>query len=281
MKTRLAIVLLVINLTAIILIAVINYLPGLVRIILGFPFVLFIPGFTLMLALFPKRNQVQDIERIVLSFAMSIAVVPLIGLGLNFSPWGITLTSSLYALAAFIIIMSVIGWIRIYRLQDDEIYEIEWPSVSWQFGKSAWDTILSVILVICILGAMGIIVHFASIPRMADNFTEFYLLGEQGIVADYPRDLTLGEEGKLKVGIVNHENKNLSYRVNIKINGEEITNGDKITLNDKERWEGAVNLAPQKGGDNQKVEFFLLKGEETVPSLDPLNLWINVKSKNK
>jgi uncharacterized membrane protein len=281
LKTRHAIVLLLINTTAIILIAVINYLPAVVRIILGFPFVLFVPGFTLMLALFPKINQVKGIERIALSFAMSIAIVPLIGLGLNFSPWGITLTSSLYAIAAFVIIMSVIGWIRVYRLQDDEICEIRWPSVNWQLGKSAWDIILSIILLICIVGAVGAVIHFASIPRMDDNFTEFYLLGEKGMLADYPRDLILGEEVKVKVGIINHENKSLIYRVNIKINGEEITNGDNITLNDKEKWEGDVNVVPIKSGDNQKIEFFVLKGQETVPSLAPLNLWVNVNNKNK
>ncbi|WP_048077056.1 DUF1616 domain-containing protein, partial [Halorubrum sp. AJ67] len=37
----------------------------------------------------PDRSGIDGIERVALSFGLSIAVVPLIGLVLNFTPWGI------------------------------------------------------------------------------------------------------------------------------------------------------------------------------------------------
>src|SRR6266545_1597981 len=52
-------------------------------------FVLFVPGYVLVAALFPGGQEIDWIERIALSFGLSIAVVPLLGLVLNFTPWGI------------------------------------------------------------------------------------------------------------------------------------------------------------------------------------------------
>ena len=59
------------------------------RVVLALPLMLFIPGYCVIAALFPKDGDINLIERFVLSFGLSIAIVPLIGLGLNFTPWGI------------------------------------------------------------------------------------------------------------------------------------------------------------------------------------------------
>ena len=49
-----------------------------VRVVLGLLLVLFLPGYSLVAALFPGRDDLGGIERIALSFGISIAVVPLI-----------------------------------------------------------------------------------------------------------------------------------------------------------------------------------------------------------
>ena len=56
------------------------------RIVLSLAFVLFFPGYTLIAALFPAKGRLDGIERVALSFGLSLAVVPLIGLALNFTP---------------------------------------------------------------------------------------------------------------------------------------------------------------------------------------------------
>jgi uncharacterized membrane protein len=48
--------------------------------------VLFFPGYTLISALFPRKDSLSGVERLALSFGLSIAVVPLIGLILNYMP---------------------------------------------------------------------------------------------------------------------------------------------------------------------------------------------------
>ena len=76
------------------------------RIPLGLAMVLIVPGYALIAALFPRRTDLDSIERIALSFGLSIAVVPLIGLGLNYTPWGIRLTPVVISLAIFTVSMA-------------------------------------------------------------------------------------------------------------------------------------------------------------------------------
>ena len=54
------------------------------RIIIGSIFVLFIPGFALSWLFFPKKTEIDWIERIALAFGLSIAVVPLTIFYLNY-----------------------------------------------------------------------------------------------------------------------------------------------------------------------------------------------------
>ena len=92
------------------------FTSGGLRIALGLLFVLFFPGYTLLSALFPKRDDLDGIERIALSFGLSIAIVPLIGLILNYTPWGIRLYPILISITLFILIASGIAWYRQRRL---------------------------------------------------------------------------------------------------------------------------------------------------------------------
>ena len=69
-------------------------------------------------ALFPKKDDLDGIERVALSFGLSIAVTPLIGLALNYTPYGIKLIPILISLSVFTILMVFIAYIRRRRVQD-------------------------------------------------------------------------------------------------------------------------------------------------------------------
>lgn len=59
------------NVLVLLLIVVIILLPSnSLRIALGLPFLLFFPGYTLVAALFPKRESLEAIERVALSFGL-------------------------------------------------------------------------------------------------------------------------------------------------------------------------------------------------------------------
>lgn len=57
--------------------------------IFGSVLVLYLPGYGLSRLLFPRSSEFDELERFALSVGLSLATVPLIGLMLNYTPWGI------------------------------------------------------------------------------------------------------------------------------------------------------------------------------------------------
>ncbi len=81
------------------------------RYVLGTIFVLFIPGYTLIEALYPEEKDLTPLERLALSIGLSLAVTPLIGLVLNYTPWGIRLEPILASLTLFTLtILFLAAW---------------------------------------------------------------------------------------------------------------------------------------------------------------------------
>ncbi len=66
------------------------------RYIAGAVYVLYVPGAVFIELLYPKREELEDLERFALAVGLSLAIVPLVGLVLNYTPWGIRL-KPLYA----------------------------------------------------------------------------------------------------------------------------------------------------------------------------------------
>ena len=164
------------NILIILLIIIIVLAPSIVvRVILGLPLVLFFPGYSLILALFPKKHQIDSIERVALSFGLSIAVVPLIGLILNYTSLGITLYTTLYSVAGFIFAMSLIAWLRSRRLDNSERFNIEFEIGRPTRSGNKWDKALSLVLVVAILAAISVLGYVLATPKVGEKFTEFYI----------------------------------------------------------------------------------------------------------
>lgn len=77
------------------------------RIILGGVFALFIPGYAVTLALF-KEGEIDMVERIALSFALSIATVPLILFYLN---WGMGIKINFINLTVIVLLIVILSLI--------------------------------------------------------------------------------------------------------------------------------------------------------------------------
>jgi len=279
-KIRLEKLLFCINVISIILIIFIALLPSnVLRIVLGLPFILFFTGYTLLSALFPRRDELSGVSRVALSFGLSIAITSLIGLVANYTPWGIGLYPVLVGVAVFIFLTSVVAWYRCSRLSHGESLgaEIKIDFSQWK-TISVWNKALSILLVVLILGSIGTLAYAIVTPKQAEEFTEFYLLGPNGEAEGYPAELSMGETGKVILGIVNHENEdNLVYSVKVTIDGGLKQTIGPLALDDEEKWEDEVSFILDKMGDNQKVEFSLYKQYEDEPC-ESVYLWLNVKN---
>ena len=304
MKIKMLNGILIVDILSILLIVSIVFIPStMARVILGLPFLLFFPGYTLVATLFVNSEGMDNIGRMALSGAMSIAVVALIGFGLNYTPWGIKLEPVLYSISAFILVTSVIALVRRARILKTNRITTEFIVKLPSWGDSTFNKSFSIILIILIFSALGVLGYTIAVPRIGERFTEFYILGADGKAQDYPTQYTLKDGqiiqvvygdgtvdaisglGKVTMGIVNHEHKTEVYYVKMTIDGEPVRISiggtpmdtlDIVKLQPGEKWEKEIGIIPQHTGDAQKVELLLYKDGETT-STNSLQLSVNVK----
>ena len=272
-----------------------------VRIPLGLVMVLFVPGYTLIAALFPKKADLEGIERTALSFGLSIAVVPLIGLGLNYTPWGIRLTPVVVSLAIFTIAMAAAAYWRRMHLPAEERFSIQfretintWKGEILADDKGRLDKALTIILIITIFLSIAALVYVIVTPKQGEKFTEFYILGPGGKAYDYPTNVQAGNRSTVIVGVVNHEYTLVNYTMSISLNNTPVNNstiihnfGDdpnliypilsmNLTLLHNETWEKSVSYVLNHTGNGQKLEFLLYREGNFTSSYRDLHLWVNV-----
>ena len=247
------------------------------RIVVGFPFVLLLPGYCLVAALYPRRSDLQGPERLALSFGLSIAVVPLIGLGLNYSPWGVRLDPLLAFVALFIVLAAVAAVCRRWLLPAEQAFTVisrvrlpRWP-------KLRPIDVLAGVALLVLLAGLGVVLNFAGTSREGpEAFTEFYLLGSGGRAEAYPGLVEAGEQATAVLGLVNHEGRDTAYHIEVRFDGETADDVDGPVLGDGERWEKMVALLPTRVRNNQKAEFLLYKDGGSEPYRS-LHLWLDVE----
>jgi len=85
-----------------------------VRYVAGAMYVLYVPGAVFIEALYPVRGELEDLERFALGVGLSLALVPLVGLVLNYTPWGIRLEPIFVSLTLLTVVLAVVAVYRKY-----------------------------------------------------------------------------------------------------------------------------------------------------------------------
>ncbi|MFC4406282.1 DUF1616 domain-containing protein [Haloarchaeobius iranensis] len=323
---------LVVLTTLAVFLPVVNETP--LRVVLGLPFVLFVPGYAFITALFPEdgsspataeddsteeydvddpetsRSGIDGIERVALSFGLSIALVPLIGLVLNFTPFGIRLVPIVVSLDAFTLVCIAVAAQRRQQLPTEDRFEVpyrEWYAAGrdeFLEPDSRGDAVLNVLLVASILLATASVGYAVAVPKEGEQFSEFYVLTENEsgdlVADDYPTNYTVGEQRPVVVGIGNHEGEQTEYTVVTSLQRVELvdnrTNISVLEETELERYtttvprgENAtrnVPIQPTFTGENLRVVFLLYRGSPPAnPTVDnayrELHLWVNVSATNE
>lgn len=305
------------------------------RIVFGLPLVLFIPGYALIAALFPEAGEspaadgderrvppeagdgavaalsdrgIDGIERVALSFGLSIAVVPLLGLVLNFTPWGIRLVPIMIAVSGFTVAMTALAARRRWELPPEERFSV--PYRRWlDAGRTELfepdtrtDAILNVVLVCSVLLAAGSVTYAVAVPKQGESFSEFYLLTENEtgelVADDYPTEFDRGESRSLTVGIGNQEYERTNYTIVVELQRVEVVDNEtrvreanelrrfRPTLEHNETWHRQHTVTPQLTGERLRLQYLLYRGEPATPlnrsdAYRELHLWVNVTGPNE
>ena len=236
--------------------------------------------------LFPEKTGLEWLERIALSVGLSVAVVPLIGLVLNFTSWGIKEIPLLASLSVFTLLLSGLAYVRRKRLPEDKAFGISIKASALNLmnevlGKpeSKTERILRTFLAISFLVLIGTMGYVTLVPHEREPFTEFYILGPQKMAENYTTEYVQGESGTYIVGITNNEYKKMNYTMEVRLENKSLPlpkNLQNIRLVHNTTLEEPLVITPSVKGNNMKLEFLLFnETEKEVPYRD-LRLWINV-----
>ncbi|MGM0405535.1 MAG: DUF1616 domain-containing protein [Thermoplasmatota archaeon] len=255
------------------------------RTVFGLPYLLFFPGYVLVSFLFPEEEPLDKIERIALSFGLSIAITPLIGLLLNYI-WEISLVPLLTSISLFIFVFSALAFYRRRTIPLEEVFHIQ-----FEINKPDWDNydlidkalVTGTVILLVASGALA--VHIVTTPRTGERFTEFYILGEEGMADEYPNNLTVNETGRITIGATNREHETTDYTLvmglgyefedmasigtlsdNVTFSGNNTYFESDITLNHTENWNMTVNFSIETAG-LYRLKLYLLRDGEVYRDL--------------
>ena len=318
-----AVIILTLLTLAVVFIPIVNETP--LRVVFGLPFVLFLPGYAIIAALFPEAGEppttneaddtdgfapsvdrdrgIDGIERVALSFGLSIAVVPLLGLVLNFTPWGIRLVPIAIAVSGTTILAAGIAAVRRWELPEEERFAV--PYREWiEAGRtelfepdSRTDAVLNVVLALSVLLAVSSVAYAVAVPPQGQQFSEFYLLTEDDdgeLVADgYPEEFVVGEGQPVIVGIGNNEHETTDYEVVTQLQTVN-TEGNETVVEEREQIDSFAAtlehdethhderlIVPDRTGEDLRVQFLLYRDEvPEEPTVEnayrDTHLWIDV-----
>jgi uncharacterized membrane protein len=278
-----------------------------VRVAVGLVLTLFVPGYAVVAALYPEASTVEGgldgLERLVFAVGASVVVVPLVGLVLNFTPWGVRPVPVLVGLSLVSGVATVVATRRRRRLSPDRRLDVD-PTAWWgqhtdhePADDSRTGTVLSVLFVASLLLAAGAVGYAVVSPPTDETYSELSLrtTAEDGsLVAEgYPTRFHRGESRSLVVGVDNHEGERVEYTVVVVLQRVTIENGSIQVADSREldrfgrsveaggTWLRQTSLRPTMQGHNLRLGVLLYRDD--VPAEPTLatayretHLWVTV-----
>jgi uncharacterized membrane protein len=255
----------------------------LLRLLLGFAYVLYVPGYCLTAALFPGADDLDLIERTGLSLGLSVAWVSILALILDRLPWGLRLWPITFGeTISALVFMGIATWRRAH-LPPGEAYfpDFSWRPRSWWRDLPPADRrVYKFILVALLIAALAYTWVFA-LPSPVEFMTEFYMLGPEGLADNFPREAAVGQPLNVTVGLVNRERGAHAYKVEVWVEDiwggrrEKVAESTYKQLNPGELLEWPLSWRMPWPGQDQKVEFLLFLDDDPNP-YRTLRLFLNV-----
>lgn len=231
-----------IDLAAVSVVAIVTYLVvtsvadgTTLRLLATLPLVLFLPGYALVSVLFPAAERdareptaaavdaethprgIDLVERLGLSFALSLTVVPVLGLVLPVTEWGLSTGPLAAALGIVTVILAQLGAIQRLRVPEASRFTVA-PFASLlglRRDESAIATATSVLLVVAIAIAVGALLVGLIAPVSSGGFTQLalYTEDENGelVAGDIEDEVEPGESVPVTIEIENQEGEEMEY----------------------------------------------------------------------
>jgi uncharacterized membrane protein len=224
------------DLLVVIIIALLNLLLALrqeyipiIRLVLAFPLIFLLPGYTFVEVLFHRRP-VDGVRRLLLSLGLSIALDILSGLIINIFPIGLTRLSWAFYLSSLVIVLSLVA----LCLRGKNSLNGLWLS------QIRLDVRKHLVGELFICAALGIVIFsfifsdYSALDQHRKGFTQLWM-----VQAEKP-----GQSCSVLVGVDSFEFKQMNYHLIMTINNAQSMLLPLVVLSPQKTWKIVVPINP-------------------------------------
>lgn len=233
------------------------------RAAIGFPLLFLTPGYAVVAVLFPRASPIEpaggtrlvgqtgdisDRERGALAFGLSVALLPLFGLALSVSPWGLTGPSVVATVSGFVLVGVVVAAFRRFRLPVRERYrfrlgrKLAFARASLFDTRSTVHTAASLLLVASTVIALASVGFALLSPQQGEQYTNLQLLTEDEsgelVADDYPSAVEPDESVSMTLSVDNREGEATEYTAVVQ--EQWVDDGEVLERAELERTEYSV-----------------------------------------
>jgi uncharacterized membrane protein len=237
----------------------------LIRAVMVLPLALCVPGYAFFCAAFGTKRQADTVSTLAISVVLSMALYPLVALGLNTASIRLSTLSVLAAIDILIVLCLAVS-VRRPALAA----WLSWPSATslWSGlrGGVCFASIVAVVLV-ALVGALRVLPQAQPVP-----FTQFYLAGRW---AHLDREVAVHPSQQLvvSVGITNHTHDTQTYSIAPVMDAGPAWRGQRVTLAAGGTWVGTLRgPAPRTAGLNRLA---IIMNQGKGPARSTLTLWVH------
>lgn len=279
-----------------------------VRVLVVLPVLLFLPGYAVLAAVFPWRSgrgpagsyTPDTVERIGLSFGVSVALAVLVGLVLSVEQLGFDAAVVLLGLSTVVVGGVLVAAVRRWSTSESMGVSLEGVGSALGLNEPTWTRrLLNLSVVLALTLAVVVVAATIAVPTAGESYTEFSLFTRTAdgtlVTSDYPDTLVEGEAGSLVVGLENHERQPVTYTVVVALQRVETTDDglrvveqtelDRLqaSLADGETWTQPHEVTPTTSGEDLRLVYLLYHGDAPATASvdtadDELHLWVTVVS---
>ncbi|SNZ16929.1 Uncharacterized membrane protein [Natronoarchaeum philippinense] len=293
---------------------------GVLRSLLGVPLALFLPGYAAVAAAFPSNGSQNNrhetatpnglvadgvpgwYERLALSLAVSLALLPLLGLVLASTRWGFSTRAVLVSLGGLTVLGMFVAVLRRAQLPAQAQFRVPIDTASTDAYRglfapeTRFDGALNVVLILSIVVATSAVGYALIAPQSGGGgSTNFQLLTENEsgelVASGYPDSIPPGGSADMVVAVTNSGDEQREYTVVVETHRVAETNGSLEVLERAEltRLEMTAapgstartphTISPSLTGETLRINYYLYQGDAPddadAESADQ-HLWITV-----
>jgi uncharacterized membrane protein len=271
-------------------------LPSAVRLLLAGVFLCLLPGYALTTLVFPARRGRQTAnpfrqnlndgvlgegERAALSLGLSVALLPLLGIGMTFAALPLTVQNVLLVVTALVVVALAGGTVRRLRTSSDTRYKAPfwyWLGEGYRgLQGNTVDVVLNVGLAVVVIAAMSTFAVALTTPQDGVKYTEASLLAESPdgdlVAGNYPTELGPDGRADLVLRVSNNEGEDVVYTVVVQIQrleaegeGEQAVTERSELLREVQRvesgesWDYDHTVTPTLFGEDLRVVYLVYAG---------------------